>query len=262
MAVTSDLAGRGPAVPSDGFHRRLYQVAQRSLSDDTGQTPGMRRVEALSGTSVGSSALWMGQTHVAPATKSANHHHGKSETGIYVAAGHPEFVFLDGDEETRLVTGAGDYVYVPPWVPHREENPDPDNEAVVILARTTQQAIVVNLPDLRWVGPVAVASVDPESAAPLIACQLSAGARRERGEQWSTLLADAVTRDCGEDGAVRIGFPAEPDVAARIAELALREQQCCPFFHFSVDVSEGALTLSVSAPPEAGALVEELFGTP
>jgi uncharacterized RmlC-like cupin family protein len=130
------------------------------LSPDTGQTPGMRRVEAISGLSVGSTALWMGQTHVAPATRSANHHHGKSETGIYIASGHPEFVFGDGEDERRLRTHPGDYIYVPPWVPHREENPDPDNEAVVILARTTQEAIVVNLPDLRWVGPVGVASLD------------------------------------------------------------------------------------------------------
>jgi uncharacterized RmlC-like cupin family protein len=139
----------------------LHRVAQPSLSPDTGQTPGMRRVEAISGTSVGSRELWMGQTHVAPATRSADHHHGRSETGIYVATGHPEFVFLDGEVETRLRAGPGDYIYVPPWVPHREENPDPDNEAVVILARTTQEAIVVNLPDLRWVGPVGVTSVDP-----------------------------------------------------------------------------------------------------
>jgi uncharacterized RmlC-like cupin family protein len=148
------------APAGDGFHRRLYQVEQSSLTTATGQTPGMRRVEAISGASVGSSALWMGQTHVAPATRSANHHHGKSETGIYVASGHPEFVFLDGDDETRLRAGPGDYIYVPPWVPHREENPDPDNEAVVILARTTQEAIVVNLPDLRWVGPVGVGRLD------------------------------------------------------------------------------------------------------
>jgi uncharacterized RmlC-like cupin family protein len=154
MAISDDVP------PGDGFHRRLHQVAQSSLSAATGQTPGMRRVEAISGASVGSSALWMGQTHVAPATRSANHHHGTSETGIYVASGNPEFVFLDGDVETRLRANPGDYIYVPPWVPHREENPDPDNEAVVILARTTQEAIVVNLPDLRWVGPVGVTSLD------------------------------------------------------------------------------------------------------
>jgi uncharacterized RmlC-like cupin family protein len=113
----------------------------------------MRRVEALSGASVGSKALWMGQTHVAPAATSENHHHGESETGIYVVSGHPVFVFLDGEAERRLEAGPGDYLYVPPWVPHREENPDPDNEAVVVIARTTQEAIVVNVADLRWVDP-------------------------------------------------------------------------------------------------------------
>jgi uncharacterized RmlC-like cupin family protein len=137
----------------DGFHRSLYRVAQTSLSPATGQTPDMRRVEAIAGATVGSAGLWMGQTHVAPETTSANHHHGRSETGIYVVSGHPEFVFLDGEEETRLRTEPGDYIYVPPWVPHREENPDPDSEAVVVIARTTQEAIVVNLTSLRWVGP-------------------------------------------------------------------------------------------------------------
>ncbi len=113
----------------------------------------MLRVQAIADPTVGSSGLWMGQTHVAPATRSGDHHHGKSETGIYVASGHPEFVFLEGTDEIRLRTGPGDYVYVPPWVPHREENPDPDEEAVVVIARTTQEAIVVNLPDLRWADP-------------------------------------------------------------------------------------------------------------
>jgi uncharacterized RmlC-like cupin family protein len=88
---------------------------------------------------------------------SGNHHHGISETGIYVVSGHPEFVFLDETAgnavERRLRAGPGDYIYVPPWVPHREENPDPGDEAIVVIARTTQEAIVVNLPDLTWAGP-------------------------------------------------------------------------------------------------------------
>jgi uncharacterized RmlC-like cupin family protein len=154
-----------PADAHDGFHRRLHQVAPTALSGQTAQTSGMRRLEAISGRSVGARDLWMGQTHVAPATGSGNHHHGVSETGIYVVSGHPEFVFLDetGGEpvERRLRTSPGDYVYVPPWVPHREENPDPDGEAVVVIARTTQEAIVVNLPDLTWTGPAAAPSPEP-----------------------------------------------------------------------------------------------------
>ena len=51
-------------------------------------------------------------------------------------------------EEARIEAGPGDYVYVPPYVPHREENPAPDEEAVVVIARSTQEGIVVNLPDL------------------------------------------------------------------------------------------------------------------
>jgi uncharacterized RmlC-like cupin family protein len=149
----------------DGFHRRLHRVAPVALSGQTAQTSGMRRLEAISGRTVGSRDLWMGQTQVAPATGSGNHHHGISETGIYVVSGHPEFVFLDetaGEPvERRLRTSPGDYVYVPPWVPHREENPDPGVEAVVVIARTTQEAIVVNLPDLTWAGPAAASSSEP-----------------------------------------------------------------------------------------------------
>ena len=52
--------------------------------------------------------------------------------------------------ERRVDTAPGDYIFVPPYVPHREENPDPDNEAVVVIARTTQEAIVVNLDGLNW----------------------------------------------------------------------------------------------------------------
>jgi uncharacterized RmlC-like cupin family protein len=58
-------------------------------------------------------------------------------------------VFLEAGAERRVQTEPGDYVYVPPYVPHREENPSPDEHAVVVLARSTQEGIVVNLPSLR-----------------------------------------------------------------------------------------------------------------
>ncbi|MEU7899167.1 cupin domain-containing protein [Nonomuraea sp. NPDC049152] len=123
----------------------LHHVQPGDLTSETAQTGGMRRRAAISGESVGSSALWMGQTHVAPGAVSATHHHGASETAIYVVSGSPSFVFVREGEEVRIDTKPGDYVYVPPFVPHREENPDPEVEAVVVIARSTQEAIVVNL---------------------------------------------------------------------------------------------------------------------
>jgi uncharacterized RmlC-like cupin family protein len=128
----------------------LQHVPEGSLSADTAQSTGMRRMEAISGRAVGSRGIWMGQTHVAPGAATADHHHGESETGIYVVRGNPEFVYLDdAGAEVRIRTRPGDYVFVPPYVPHREENPDPVNEAVVVIARSTQEAIVVNLPSLN-----------------------------------------------------------------------------------------------------------------
>ena len=136
-----------PARSPDEWHQPLRHVRAAEMSADTGQTPGMARREAISAATVGAERIWMGETRVSPQTASANHHHGEAETAIYVKSGHPVFVFADGDEEIRIEAGPGDYIFVPPYVPHREENPT-DEEAVVIIARSSQEGIVVNLPSL------------------------------------------------------------------------------------------------------------------
>lgn len=128
-------------------HPPLVHVRADELSATTSQTPGMHRQEAISGRSAGSTNIWMGENRVASGVRTSDHHHGESESGIYVVAGNPEFVFLDRGVERRIRAQPGDYVYVPPFVPHREENPGGD-DAIVVLARSTQEAIVVNLTSL------------------------------------------------------------------------------------------------------------------
>lgn len=144
---------------SDGFHpdfettadprrKRVHHIKASELDSATAQTPGLQRFAAISGKSVGAQELWMGETYVEPNTASDNHHHGASETAIYVRSGNPEFVFHDGVQEVRIKAQPGDYIFVPPYVPHREENPDPNTPAEVVIARNSQEAIVVNLPGL------------------------------------------------------------------------------------------------------------------
>ncbi|GAA0461532.1 cupin domain-containing protein [Streptomyces olivaceiscleroticus] len=103
---------------------------------------------ALSGGTVGSRNLWMGRVEHPPLSTTDNHHHGASEAGIYVVSGHPVFVFHDGTQEVRIAAGPGDFVLVPPFVPHREENPSSDEHVVVVIARTTQEPIKVSVPEL------------------------------------------------------------------------------------------------------------------
>jgi uncharacterized RmlC-like cupin family protein len=132
-------------------HPNLRHVRSDEIDAETAQTSGMQRFAAISNAQVGSERLWMGQTHIRPAMRSGDHHHGEAETAIYVVSGTPEFVFLDEHTgaEVRVRTAPGDYVFVPPYTPHREENNDPDAEAVVVIARSTQEAIVINLPSLH-----------------------------------------------------------------------------------------------------------------
>ncbi|OBH86745.1 cupin domain-containing protein [Mycobacterium sp. E2989] len=146
------LDGFHPDLAPDPTHRvpqnRVRHVKSTELDATTAQTDGMRRFAALSGSTVGSQKLWMGETVASPGSVSADHHHGDSETMIYVRSGHPEFVFFDGEGEVRIRTDPGDYVFVPPHLPHREENPDPNTPAELVIARSSQEAIVVNLPAL------------------------------------------------------------------------------------------------------------------
>jgi uncharacterized RmlC-like cupin family protein len=135
---------------TDEWHAPIRHIRPEDLSGQTSQTSGMTRREAISGRTVGSSKVWMGQTHVAPMTSSGDHHHGEAETAIFVLSGHPVFVFAEGERETRITTQPGDYVFVPPYTPHREENPGAD-EAIVVIARSSQEGIVVNMPSL-WEG--------------------------------------------------------------------------------------------------------------
>ena len=128
----------------------LRLIRGDSLSGDTAQTSGMRRSAAISGVLCGAQSLWMGRTVVPAGASSGDHHHGVSETGIYVVSGNPVFVYRDPASGSliQLETQPGDYVWVPPRVPHREENRSPDTDAVVVIARSTQEAIVEKVPAL------------------------------------------------------------------------------------------------------------------
>jgi uncharacterized RmlC-like cupin family protein len=109
----------------------LRKVSSEDATADTAQTYGMVRRAGVCESTVGATKIWMGETHMAPGVVSGAHHHGENETSIYVLSGNPVFI-----------------VYVPPFVPHIESNELGEDEAVVIIARSSQEAIVENLDSL------------------------------------------------------------------------------------------------------------------
>ncbi len=114
----------------------------------TGQTPGMKREAGISASLTGSEGLWMGTAVNAPGASSGAHHHGENESGIYILRGRVRFRW--GPKLENMVdTEPGDFIFVPPYEVHLEENLDPAEEAELLLARNSQDQVVVNVPDPR-----------------------------------------------------------------------------------------------------------------
>ncbi|MQM26886.1 hypothetical protein GFD30_15090 [Glycomyces sp. NEAU-7082] len=57
---------------------------------------------------------------------------------------------------------------------------------------------------------------------------------------------------------LRLDLEAEPETAARVGELALREADCCGFFTFTLTAAQGTLTLEVSVPAQRAGVLDGL----
>jgi len=118
-------------------------IRPNEFDTNTPQTPGMQRVAAVSRELAGSSGIWAGVTVVQPHVASGKHHHGELETVIYVVSGHGRIRWGDNLEFQEDVE-PGDFIYVPPFVPHQEVNPA-DEPSQWVIVRNSQEPIVINL---------------------------------------------------------------------------------------------------------------------
>ncbi|GIG22092.1 MerR family transcriptional regulator [Cellulomonas chitinilytica] len=104
----------------------------------------------------------------------------------------------------------------------------------------------------------------PDGSAPAdvpVACSLAPAAVPGRVTDWQGLIASAVRREA-VDGGTALVFDAAPGLAADVARLAAAEQECCPFFDFTVRLTTGQVRLEVRAPADAADVVAAMFGAP
>lgn len=119
-------------------------IHAEELDLDTPQTSGMTRAAAITHASTGASKLWAGAMLVQPNAKTGPHHHGELETVLYVVRGRVRMRW--GDHlELSDEAHAGDFIYVPPYVPHQEINASPDEICEAVVVRNGQDPIVINL---------------------------------------------------------------------------------------------------------------------
>ena len=119
-------------------------VKSTDLDVNTAQTPGMNRAAAITNARTGAEKLWAGTVVIHPKAKTGAHHHGALESVIYVVSGKARMRWGD-NLEFIAEAGPGDFIYVPPFVPHQEINASDDESLSCVLVRSGQEPVVVNL---------------------------------------------------------------------------------------------------------------------
>lgn len=141
-------------------HDGVRVVRAHELDTNTPQTPGMNRAAAITAANAGARKLWAGTVHIHADAKTGAHHHGELESVIYVVRGQAR---MRWGERLEFVAeaGPGDFIFVPPFVPHQEINASADEPLECVLVRSGQNPIVVNLDIAAAEAPTKVVWVDP-----------------------------------------------------------------------------------------------------
>jgi uncharacterized RmlC-like cupin family protein len=148
-------------TPADPWRENGVRVIKGDKLDaNTAQSPGMHRQAAINAARVGARKLWAGTVSIEANAKTGAHHHGALESVIYVVRGRAR---MRWGERLQYVAEAeaGDFIFVPPYVPHQEINASPDETLECVLVRSDNEAVVVNLAIEPAERPEAVYWVDP-----------------------------------------------------------------------------------------------------
>src|ERR1700723_4198203 len=152
------------AAPAPGTidwrHNGVRVIKGNQLDTNTAQTPGMNRAAAINAARVGAQKIWAGTVHIHANAKTGAHHHGALESVIYVIKGKAR---MGGGERLEYVAEAnpGDFIFIPPYVPHQEINASSAEILECVLGRGDNEAVVVNLEIEPVEKPEQVLWVDP-----------------------------------------------------------------------------------------------------
>jgi 2-haloalkanoic acid dehalogenase type II len=158
----ASLAELAAAVQQQDWRDHGVRVVKGTeLDPNTAQTPGMSRAAAITRARAGAEKLWAGTVTIHPNAKTGAHHHGDLESVIYVVRGKARMRWGEQLQYTAEA-GPGDFIYVPPYVPHQEINASRDQPLECVLVRSGQEPVVVNLDlqpaeppeEVRWVDSI------------------------------------------------------------------------------------------------------------
>jgi uncharacterized RmlC-like cupin family protein len=155
------MSDRHPHEPVDWKIHGVKVIPGDQLDPNTAQTPGMDRAAAINLARTGAKKIWAGTVKIHPDAKTGAHHHGALESVIYVVKGRARMRWGEHLEYVAEA-GPGDFIFVPPYVPHQEINASTDEPLDCVVIRSDNEAVVVNLDieaverpqEVRWIDAI------------------------------------------------------------------------------------------------------------
>ena len=166
--MSGDSAGK-----PDWKQHGVKVIPGDQLDPNTAQTPGMSRAAAINLARVGAQKIWAGTVTIHPNAKTGAHHHGALESVIYVVKGRARMRWGERLEYVAEA-GPGDFIFVPPYVPHQEINASTEDALECVLVRSDNEAVVVNIDsvdpieppeEVYWVDPIHKSPTAPKKDA-------------------------------------------------------------------------------------------------
>lgn len=132
----------------------MCQVVRPAASYEGKQGPTY--APGISADTVGARGIWLGVVTIAPGARTKAHFHANHESAFYVLSGEIDLWHGEGLRRHDRAH-AGDYLFIPPGVPHVAVNASRIEPAVVVGGRTdpNEQESVVLQPELDDIVPLA-----------------------------------------------------------------------------------------------------------
>jgi uncharacterized RmlC-like cupin family protein len=146
--------------PDRWKHDGVRVIPGNQLDPNVPSTKGMDRKAAINFARTGAQKLWAGTVTIHANAKTGAHHHGHLESIIFVVKGKARMRWGERLQFTAEA-GPGDFIFVPPYVPHQEINASPDEVLECVLVRSDGEAVAINLDIEPVEKPETVPWIDP-----------------------------------------------------------------------------------------------------
>jgi uncharacterized RmlC-like cupin family protein len=152
-AGSRSLQVKGRAAAAEAEFQKMSAndrpvVTRKGREDgNTAQSGGLQLITGVGPQHTPATKLWFGKASNPPGFRSLPHHHGEAETGAYLLSGRARIYFGENYGE-YVEMSEGDFMFVPPFLPHLEANMSTTEELWWLACRTPEN-IVVNLPDIE-----------------------------------------------------------------------------------------------------------------